>query len=278
MFPRHFSLLLAGLCFIGVSACATSQQRPGEETPPAQADEEAQDTARDPLESFNRAMYTFNDKFDRYLLKPVAKGYRAITPKPVRRGISNFFSNLHDPGIMLNNLLQGKPKQAGSDLGRFLVNTTLGIAGLFDVASKMGMEKHNEDFGQTLGKWGVGEGPYLVLPFLGPSNLRDGPALVVDWETYPPNHMEEQSTRNKLLVVEVVDKRAQYLEAGDILEQAAGQDPYIFVREAYRQRRVNQIYDGNPPQAAPPPGLFEDDEPAPKSPSPHAPSGTTQSR
>lgn len=264
MLSRHLRLLLAGLCLVGLSACATTQQPPGEDAPPPQAEAEPeQDNARDPLEGFNRAMYTFNDKFDRYLLKPVAKGYRAITPKPVSRGISNFFGNLHDPGIMLNNLLQGKPKQAGSDLGRFLVNTTLGIAGLFDVASKMGMQKHNEDFGQTLGKWGVGEGPYLVLPFLGPSTLRDGVAKPVDWVTYPPNHMEETSTRDKMLVVEIVDTRAQYLEAGDILEQAAGQDPYIFVREAYRQRRINQIYDGNPPQAAPPPGLFEDDEPAP---------------
>lgn len=262
LFSRHFRLLLAGLCFVGLSACATTQQPSGEDGPPPRAEQE-QDNARDPIEGFNRAMYTFNDKFDRYLLKPVAKGYRAITPKPVRRSISNFFSNLHDPGVMLNNLLQGKPKQAGSDLGRFLVNSTLGIAGLFDVASRMGMEKHNEDFGQTLGKWGVGEGPYLVLPFLGPSNLRDGAAKPVDWETYPPNHMEETSTRDKMLVLEIVDTRAQYLEAGDILEQAAGQDPYIFVREAYRQRRINQIYDGNPPQAAPPPGLFEDDEPAP---------------
>lgn len=275
MFSRRFRLLLAGLYLLGVSACATTQQRSGAEAPPAEAEAE-QDNARDPLEGFNRAMYTFNDKFDRYLLKPVAKGYRAITPKPVRKGVSNFFSNLHDPGIMLNNLLQGKPKQAVSDLGRVLVNSTLGIAGLFDVATRMGMEKHNEDFGQTLGKWGVGEGPYLVLPFLGPSNLRDGAALPVDWETYPPNHMEEQSTRNKLLLVEMVDKRAQYLEAGDILEQAAGQDPYIFVREAYRQRRINQIYDGNPPQAPPPPGLFEDDEPAPKSPSSPAPGGAAQ--
>ena len=148
----------------------------------AEADVPEQDNARDPLEGFNRAMYTFNDKFDRYLLKPVAKGYRAITPKPVSRGISNFFSNLHDPGIMLNNLLQGKPKQAGSDLGRFLVNTTLGIAGLFDVASKMGMEKHNEAIRQTLAKWGVGEGSYLVPPFLGPSNVRDGAALPVELE------------------------------------------------------------------------------------------------
>jgi phospholipid-binding lipoprotein MlaA len=115
-----------------------------------------------------------------------------------------------------------------------------------------------------------------VLPFLGPSNLRDGAAKPVDWETYPPNHMEETSTRDKLLVVEVVDTRAQYLEASDILDQAAGQDPYIFVREAYRQRRVNQIYDGNPPQAAPPPGLFDEDEPAP--PAQPAPENTSQSR
>jgi phospholipid-binding lipoprotein MlaA len=283
MFPRHFRLLLACLCLVGLSACGTlSKQTDATAAPEEQASLDTgapeQDNARDPLEGFNRAMYTFNDKFDRYLLKPVARGYRAITPKPVRRSISNFFSNLHDPGIMLNNLLQGKPKQAVSDLGRVFVNSTIGIAGLFDVASKMGMEKHNEDFGQTLGKWGVGEGPYLVLPFLGPSNVRDGAALPVDWETYPPNHMEEQSTRNKLLVVEVVDKRAQYLEAGDILEQAAGQDPYIFVREAYRQRRVNQIHDGNPPQAAPPPGLFEDDEPAPPAPTQPAPENTSQSR
>lgn len=263
MFSRHFRLLLACLCLVGLSACGTMQQRPGDETAQTPQPEQEQDNARDPLEGFNRAMYTFNDKFDRYLLKPVAKGYRAVTPKPVRKGISNFFSNLHDPGIMLNNLLQGKPRQAGSDLGRFLVNSTLGIAGLFDVATSMGMEKHNEDFGQTLAKWGVGDGSYLVLPFFGPSNLRDGAALPVDWEMYPPNHMEETSTRNKLLVVDTVDKRAQLLDASDILEQAAGQDPYIFVREAYRQRRINQIYDGNPPQAPPPPGLFEDDEPAP---------------
>lgn len=283
LFPRHFRLLLACLYLAGISACGTLPNQPDAAAPPdektiADAGATEKDNAHDPLEGFNRAMYTFNDKFDKYLLKPVAKGYRAITPKPVSKGIANFFGNLHDPGIMLNNLLQGKPKQAVSDLGRFLVNSTIGIAGLFDVATKMGMEKHNEDFGQTLAKWGVGDGPYLVLPFFGPSNVRDGAGLPVDWEMYPPNHMEETSTRDKLLVVETVDKRAQYLEAGDILEQAAGQDPYIFVREAYRQRRINQIHDGNPPQAAPPPGLFEEDEPAPKAPSGPAPGGATQSR
>ena len=262
--PRPLHLLLVCLCLVGLSACGTLPNQPDAAPQPdgkaaADADATEQDNARDPFEGFNRAMYTFNDKLDIYLLKPLAKGYRAVMPTPVSRSISNFFGNLHDPGIMLNNLLQGKPGQAASDLGRFLVNSTLGIAGLFDVATNMGLEKHNEDFGQTLAKWGVGDGPYLVLPFFGPGSLRDSAAMPVDWEIYPPHHMEEQSTRHKLLLLEVVDKRAQFLDAGDILEQAAGQDPYIFVREAYRQRRINQIYDGNPPQAAPPPGLFEED-------------------
>jgi phospholipid-binding lipoprotein MlaA len=273
--------LLSILCLLALSACGTVPNRPAEDG--ATGNGNAQngaangnsDNAHDPLEGFNRAMYTFNDKFDRYLLKPVAKGYRAVMPKPVSKSISNFFSNLHDPGIMLNNLLQGKPGQAASDLGRFLVNSTVGIAGLFDVATKMGLKKHNEDFGQTLAVWGVGDGPYLVLPFFGPSNMRDGPALIVDWETYPPSHMKDSGTRDKMYVVEVIDKRAQLLDASDILEQAAGQDPYIFVREASRQSRRNQIYDGNPPQPPPPPGLFEEDEPAPKSPSQPASGGTT---
>ena len=281
--PRPFRRwLFSGLCVLALSACGTVPNRPAEDGAPSNGNAQTgaangeQDTSHDPLEGFNRAMYTFNDKFDRYLLKPVAKGYRAITPKPVSKSISNFFGNLHAPGIMLNNLLQGKPGQAASDLGRFLVNSTVGIAGLFDVATKWGMQKHNEDFGQTLAVWGVGDGPYLVLPFFGPSNLRDGPSLIVDWETYPPNHMEEHSTSDKLYVVEVIDKRAQLLDASDILEQAAGRDPYVFVREASRQSRRNQIYDGNPPQAAPPPGLFEDDTPAPPAPRPG--NGASQSR
>ena len=271
--PHHLRLLLAGLCLLALGACGTLQSREsGDRATPTDTgannagvgDATAKD--RDPLEGFNRAMYTFNDKLDKYALKPLAKGYRAITPTPVRKSVSNFFSNLHEPMVMLNNLLQGKPGQAASDLGRLLVNSPAGIAGLFDVSTKIGLPRHNEDFGQTLAVWGVGDGPYLVLPFFGPSNLRDGVSLPVDWETYPPNHMEERSTRAKLLLVEIIDKRAQLLDASDILEQAAGQDPYVFVREASRQRRRNQIYDGNPPPAEPPPGLFEDDSPAPKAP------------
>ena len=276
----HFRLWLPFACLslLGLSACGTMQHRSAEDAapPPAQA---GQDNADDPFEGFNRAMYSFNDKLDRYALKPVAKGYRAITPVPVRRSVSNFFSNLHDPAVMLNNLLQGKPVRAASDFSRFFVNSTVGIFGLFDVASKLGMPKHKEDFGQTLAVWGVGSGPYLVLPFFGPSNMRDAPALIVDWETYPPNHMSDHSTRDKMFVLEVIDKRAQLLDAGDILEQAAGQDPYVFVREAYRQQRRYLIYDGNPPQAAPPPGLFEEEEPAPPAPHRSAPEKTdSQSR
>jgi phospholipid-binding lipoprotein MlaA len=263
--PRRFFPLCGVLGLLALGACSTTRGPAGAGAEPP-TDAAPADNAHDPFERFNRAMYTFNDKFDRYLLKPVAKGYRKVTPTPVRRGVSNFFSNLHDVPIMLNNLLQGKPKQAASDFSRFFVNSTIGIFGLFDVATKWELPKHDEDFGQTLAVWGVGSGPYLVLPFFGPSNLRDAPALVVDWEIYPPNQMKDSGTRDKMLVLEVVDKRAQLLAAGDILEQAAGQDPYVFVREAYRQRRRYLIYDGNPPQAAPPPGLFEDDESAPKKP------------
>lgn len=280
--PARLFFVVACLC--ALTACGTLKNRSGEDSASGssaaqtEAATEERNNAKDPLEGFNRAMYTFNDKLDRYLLKPVAKGYRAITPKPVSKSISNFFSNLHDPANMLYNFLQGKPKAGVSDLGRVLINSTIGIAGLFDVATKIGLEKHNEDFGQTLAVWGVGDGPYLVLPFFGPSNIRDGASLPVDWYTYPPNHMEEQSTRNKLLVVEVVDRRAQLLDASDILEQAAGQDPYVFVREAFRQRRLSQIHDGNPPQPPPPPGLFEDDEPAPRSPAQPVPGAVPQSR
>lgn len=250
---------------LSLAGCATNGA--GESAPAVERASTAgnSDDSNDPLEGFNRAMYTFNDKADTYVLKPVAKGYRAALPSPVRTGVSNFFGNLHDPVIMLNNLLQGKVVNAISDFWRFVVNTTIGIYGLFDVASEFGLEKHNEDFGQTLGKWGAGEGAYLVLPLIGPSSLRDGTGWYVDEELYPPNHMEEGSTRDKLLVVEVVNKRAQLLDATDVIEQAGGRDPYVFVREAYRQRRKNLIYDGNPPVEQPDSILFEDDKPAPKS-------------
>lgn len=254
--------------------CATTRDgaRAGEEKPATDkpAAEEAYN-ANDPLEPVNRAVYIFNDKLDRYVLKPVAKGYRAVLPGSVRKGVSNFFGNLREPAVVVDSALQGKFKDAASDLGRFVTNTTLGIFGIFDVATHFGLEKHNEDLGQTFGVWGVSEGPYLVLPFFGPSNVRDAIGLYGDQQMYPPTHMEEQSTAWKLYALEAIDTRARLLEAGDILEQAAGQDPYVFVREAYRQRRRSLISDGAAPATVQDPSIFEEDKPAgnpPESPRP----------
>jgi phospholipid-binding lipoprotein MlaA len=257
----------------GLSACGgTPTLKEAPETPESAATAPPTPTASptpqtvgsgDPFEGFNRVMYSFNDKLDRYVLKPVAKGYRAVTPDVVRRGITNFFSNLHEPIIIVNDALQGKFRQAASDTGRFLSNSTVGLVGLFDVATSFGLPKHDEDFGQTLGVWGVGEGAYLVLPFFGPSSIRDGVGLVADYETYPPSYLHS-GPRDKLGLVEVVNKRARLLDASDILEQAGGEDPYVFLREFYRQQRRNAIYDGNPPQTQSDKSLlFEDDTPAP---------------
>ena len=249
---------------LGLGGCATTRNLGDEPTAPS-ADASDFEETYDPFERFNRAMYTFNTNLDDYVLKPVAKGYRAVVPTPARQGVSNFFSNLREPMVMLNDALQGKFKHAASDLGRFLTNSTLGVFGVFDVASRMGLEKRTEDFGQTLAVWGFAEGPYLVLPFLGPSGVRDGFGWVGDYYAYPPTYMEEISTTWKLYAVDTVDTRTRYLDAGDILYEAAGDDPYIFVREAYRQRRRNQIYDGAPPTTVDP-SIFEDDPPAPKTP------------
>ncbi len=260
---RQLHWFALALLLAGCATTSDTSEAPAETTAPAASRlASGSEDNGDPLEGFNRAMYTFNDNLDVYVLKPVAKGYRAVLPSPVRTGVSNFFGNLHDPVIMLNNLLQGKVVDAISDFWRFVTNTVVGIYGLFDVASELGLEKHNEDFGQTLGKWGTGEGVYVVWPFFGPSTLRDTGGDIVDWQFYPPNRMEESSTRDKLYALEVVNRRAQLLDASDILEQAGGKDPYVFVREAFRQRRKNLIYDGNPPTEAPDAILFEDDKPA----------------
>ena len=234
------------LCMFAVSACGTTKPPPGNINTVA---DDAQDN-HDPLEGFNRAMYTFNEKVDKYALKPVAKGYQVVTPKFVRRGVANFFNNLGEPLVIINDFLQGKARQGSSDLGRFLVNTTLGLFGLFDVATKMGLTRHNEDFGQTLGVWGVGEGPYLVLPFFGPSTLRDGAGLVVDESAHPINQIDEKSTRSKVSALRVIDARARLLNATDILEQAGGVDPYAFTRELYRSRRRDLVNDGQGPRQA----------------------------
>ena len=212
---------------------------------------------RDPFESYNRAAFEFNDSVDKYLLKPVAKGYDAITPSPVQKGVHNFFSNLDDVIVMFNDLLQLKLTQLASDTGRFLVNSTLGIGGLIDWASDMGMPKHTEDFGQTLGYWGVPEGPYFVIPFWGPSTVRDATGLLVDSAQFDPIWqqledgvpVERRKTSDSwnLSIAKAIEVRAALLKAEGILDEAA-LDRYTFIREFYLQRRLNQVYDGNPPE------------------------------
>jgi phospholipid-binding lipoprotein MlaA len=201
---------------------------------------------RDPLEPINRGIYQFNDGFDTVLVKPAAEFYRFIVPEFARTGVSNFFSNLNDVIVAVNNLLQGKLTHAASDVGRILVNSTVGVLGLVDVATGLGMEKHNEDFGQTLGYWGIGDGPYLVLPFLGPSNLRDTAGWFGDFYVWPISYVEDDRTRYAVIAFRFVTIRADLLEASRILETAA-LDPYEFVRDAYLQRRRNLVYDGRPP-------------------------------
>lgn len=198
---------------------------------------------RDPAEPFNRAMYNFNDGVDRAVLKPVAEGYRTVVPSLIRAGVSNFFSNLEDIWIGANNLLQGKVEHGLGDLLRFAFNTGFGLGGILDVATTMGLEKHNEDFGQTLGRWGMDSGPYLVLPFFGPSTLRDGLARIVDHQADIVRNLRNVPGRNVLYATRLVNTRAELLEIGNVVEEAA-LDKYSFIRESYLQRRESLIRDG----------------------------------
>lgn len=202
--------------------------------------------ARDPLEPVNRAIYHFNDGVDKAVLKPVAEAYREVLPQFVRTGVSNFFSNINDVLIALNNMLQGKLPDAVSDAGRVVINTTAGLLGVLDVATEVGLEKHDEDFGQTLGRWGFGDGPYLVLPLFGPSNMRDALARVVDNRLDPITYVDPSRDRNLLLIARLINRRSELLDTSKILETAA-LDPYEFLRDAYLQRRRNLVHDGSPP-------------------------------
>lgn len=200
----------------------------------------------DPLEKINRVTYGFNDAFDEVLLKPVAKGYKNVTPPLVRRGVGNFFDNLREPYIIVNSLLQGKPGGALAGTGRLLVNSTVGLGGLIDVGSDLGLEKRDEDFGQTLAVWGVPRGPYIVLPFLGPSSPRDAFGQLGDLGLNGVRFINDTSARDKLTVLAIVDIRARLLPLESQIESS--NDPYLFVRESYLQRREYLIYDGYPPE------------------------------
>lgn len=195
----------------------------------------------DPFEPFNRAMFRFNDALDRNLLRPVARGYRAVTPDIVEQGVSNFFSNLGDLPSALNNFLQGDVNGLFSDLSRVIINTTVGVGGLIDVASKNGIEKRGDNLGQTFGVWGIPSGPYLVLPFVGPSSVRDGLGWAGEFFFVDPLLLVDDSlTYWSLVSLRYVDRRALFLTASDLAEQAA-LDPYIFYRESYLQQRAADI-------------------------------------
>ena len=227
---RVLWLLVLGI--VGLSGCATVS------TPR---------NPSDPWESYNRTMYKINDTLDKAVLKPVAQGYKKVVPEIVRIGINNFFGNLGDVAVTVNNVFQGKFGRAGSDAGRVLVNSTVGIFGFIDVGSKLGLPKHNEDFGQTLGYWGSGPGPYVIVPFLGPSTVRDGLGAIVDSPLSYWPYMQNIPARNVTFTVDSVKARANGLDAEQVLDEAA-LDPYAFARDVYLQRRESLVHDGNPPK------------------------------
>lgn len=200
----------------------------------------AQAPEYDPWEPVNMRVHVFNDFMDRNLLRPVANGYIRYVPQFARKGVNNFFSNINDISVLANNVLQLKLEAAASDTGRLLLNTTLGIGGLFDVASGVGFIKNEEDFGQTLGYWGVPAGPYMVLPLFGPSTLRDSIGFSIDTTTNPLNHRDEIALRNAAFVLQQIDRRVEAIAVESIMSG----DPYIFTREAYLQRREYLVNDG----------------------------------
>jgi phospholipid-binding lipoprotein MlaA len=235
---------LAGVALL-FAGCATTAQRTAH--------------PQDPLESLNRATYAFNDGLDRTIVRPVARGYKRVVPRWAQTGVHNFFTNAAYPVTLANNLLQGKLRAAASDTGRFLLNSTFGLGGLLDPATLSGLDRNDEDFGQTLGSWGVPAGPYLMLPVLGPYTLRDGLGNLADDFFEPRHYLEDDSTRWALWLGDRFDRRVGLLEADALLERSG--DPYAFVRSAYLQRREYLVRDGNVPEEPPPEDPELEDEP-----------------
>lgn len=207
----------------------------------------AAENPHDPYENFNRSMYAVNKALDTYVTRPVAQAYDAAVPLPAKAGAGNFFGNVGEVWIGANSLLQGKPGDAGDSLARLLVNSTIGIFGLFDVASELGIERHNEDLGQTFAVWGAKESSYVFLPIIGPRTVRDTAGWAVEFFTDPLMGIKNYHTRYGAVALRFVDLRAGLLPADKIVEEAAI-DEYAYVRDAYLQRRQNLIYDGRPPR------------------------------
>ena len=253
---RYVRAALGVVFLLNVSACVT--------LPP-----NSQRVPQDPWESWNRGVYRFNDKVDRAIAAPVARTYVRIVPSPIRTGVSNFFSNLDTPTVMINDALQGKFLAAANDLGRFVLNCTVGLGGILDPATSAGLDRNDEDFGQTLGHWGVHPGPFVELPIYGPSDLRDAPSRVVDSYTNPRQYIKNSSVKYGLYLPSLVNTRAHLLPLDETLKHVY--DPYAFVRDAYLQHRAYLVSDGNgtdeplvdpdadnpdadkPPPATPPP-------------------------
>ncbi len=260
-FPLLARLSASVLCVAFLLGCATSP--PAEEAEPqteAQA-EEAQaeiDEVNDPIEPVNRAIFSFNQFADGILIRPLALMYRQLTPPPLRRSVRNFLNNLNTPVILANDILQGKTDRAMVTGKRFLINSTVGVGGLLDVAGDWGIEGHREDFGQTLAEWGSGEGPYLMLPILGPSNPRDTVGLVVDSFIDPVGYFIPSDWALARTLVRGIDERERIVDALDEIERAS-LDFYATLRSLYRQRRADEIRDGEPAPVLPIPSLSIDD-------------------
>jgi phospholipid-binding lipoprotein MlaA len=237
--------LAAGITMAG---CASQPAATDAAEPGALAQQYADE--RDPLEGINRPLWDFNyDILDQYVLRPATVGYMTVVPKPARKGLVNAANNLSEPASFLNSALQAKPKSAAVSAGRFLVNSTLGLFGLFDVASKIGLVEQNEDFSQTLAVWGVGDGAYLMVPALGPTTVRDTSGRVVD-NLYFPLALLNTPISLARAAVGALDAREQLMSMENLLEESL--DPYAFVKESYFQRQLFKVYDGNPPQPAEP--------------------------
>lgn len=200
----------------------------------------------DPLEPMNRALYSFHDVVDTNVVKPVAQAYVDVIPQLARTGVANVFNNIDDLFSAVNGLLQGKPDKAGNDLGRVMLNSLFGVGGLFDLASMIGIERGNEDFGQTFGVWGLPQGPYLFVPLFGPTTVRDGSGVLARIAVGPVGFVPDVVVRNSLYGLGYVDLRAQALGAGELVDTAA-LDRYLFIRNAYLQRRRYLVNDGKPP-------------------------------
>jgi phospholipid-binding lipoprotein MlaA len=236
MITRVTLLLLVLLASTSqLTACATA---PDSEKPVR--------SEADPWEPMNRVIYSGNQFFDKIILKPIAKGYDFILPSPVRRSIMNFSVNLFTPRSSVSNFLQGKPDRGLDDIGRFLINSTIGILGLFDVASASGIPRYNENFSQTMAVWGVPEGPYLIIPLLGPQSVLDAVMIPADIQFDPLFHYDNSSVRDRLYALRVIDLRSRLLVADKILDES--EDSYITLREMYLQNRQFKIYDGDPPE------------------------------